>query len=156
MDDKTVENEKKKEDNAMQDVINVTDRTYEENKEVQNELVSQLQEAVEKNEKLKVEMKNIQDVCKAALEAQKSQYVEYSTKKTEALIESIVKIGESMEAELNAEIERGKKNLVRVEATLKASNKLNNILREGLLASREPKKMVRYESVMKRYSKIAA
>ena len=156
LDDKTVENEKKKEDSAMQDVINVTDRTYEENKEVQNELVSQLQEAVEKNEKLKVEMKNIQDVCKAALEAQKSQYVEYSTKKTEALIESIVKIGESMEAELNAEIERGKKNLVRVEATLKASNKLNNILREGLLASREPKKMVRYESVMKRYSKIAA
>ena len=61
-----------------------------------------------------------------------------------------------MEAELNAEIERGKKNVVRMEATLKASNKLNNILREGLLASREPKKMVRYESVMKRYSKIAA
>ena len=140
----------------MQDVINVTDRTYEENTEVQNELVSQLKEAVEKNEKLKVEMKNIQDVCKAALEAQKSQYVEYSTKKVEALIESIVKIGESMEAELNAEIERGKKNVVRMEATLKASNKLNNILREGLLASREPKKMVRYESVMKRYSKIAA
>ena len=156
LNDKTVENEKKKEDNAMQDVINVTDRTYEENKEVQNELVSQLQEAVEKNEKLKIEMKNIQDVCKAALEAQKSQYVEYSTKKVEALIESIVKIGESMEAELNAEIERGKKNVVRMEATLKASNKLNNILREGLLASREPKKMVRYESVMKRYSKIAA
>ena len=154
--DTTVETEKKKEDNAMQDVINVTDRTYEENAEVQSELVSQLKEAVEKNEKLKVEMKNIQDVCKAALEAQKSQYVEYSAKKTEALIESIVKIGESMEAELNAEIERGKKNVVRMEATLKASNKLNNILREGLLASREPKKMVRYESVMKRYSKIAA
>ncbi len=156
IDNEKIEAERKKEDNAMKDVINVTDRTYEENKEVQNELVAQLQEAVEKNEKLKVEMKNIQDVCKAALEAQKSQYVEYSTKKVEALIESIVKIGESMEAELNAEIERGKKNLVRVEATLKASNKLNNILREGLLASREPKKMVRYESVMKRYSKIAA
>lgn len=156
MTDKTIENEKKKEDSAMQDVINVTERTYEENKEVQNELVSQLQEAVQKNEKLKAEMKSIQDVCKAALDAQKSQYIEFSAKKMEALIESIVKIGESMEAELNAEIERGKKNLVRVESTLKASNKLNNILREGLLKTREPKKMVRYESVMKRYSKIAA
>lgn len=151
----TVEAEKKKEDNAMKDVINVTDRTYEENKEVQSELVAQLKEAVDKNEKLKAEMKNIQDVCKAALAAQKAQYVEYSTKKVQGLIESIVKIGESMEAELNAEIARGKKNVAKLEATLKASNKVCNILREGLLAGREPKKMVRYESVMKRYTKIA-
>lgn len=156
LDDKTIENEKKKEDNAMQDVINVTDRTYEENTEVQNELVSQLKEAVAANEKLKKEMVTIQEVCKAALRIQKEKYVEYSATKTADLIESIVKIGENMEKDLCNEIERGKKNVSRLESTLKASNKLNNILREGLLATRAPKKMVRYESVMKRYSKIAA
>ncbi len=152
----TIESEKKKEDNAMQDVINVTDRTYEENADVQKELVSQLKEAVAANEKLKKEMVTIQEVCKAALRIQKEKYVEYSAAKTADLIESIVRIGENMEKDLCNEIERGKKNVTRLESTLKASNKLNNILREGLLATRAPKKMVRYESVMKRYSKIAA
>ena len=74
----------------------------------------------------------------------------------EALIESIIEIGENMERSMTAELENSKKNLAKVESTLKQSNRLNNILREGLLASKPAAKMVRYESAMKKLTKMVA
>jgi hypothetical protein len=155
LDEKNIEAEKAKEDKAMQDVINVTGRTYEENTEAQNELLSKLDESVKANEKLKEDMATVQALCKEALEAQKEKIAQVNARQTSELIESIIKIGESMEAELNAEIARGKKNLAKVESTLKASNKLNKILREGLIKTRQEKKLVRYESAQMRYRKFA-
>jgi hypothetical protein len=152
----TIESEKKKEDKAFQDIVNVTGRTYEENAEVQKELLTKLDESIKANEKLKLDMAHVQSVCKEALAAQRKQFAESSAEKTAQLIESIIAIGEGMEAEMAAEIATSKKNLAKVEATLKASNKLNNILREGLIANRAEKKMVRYESAMKKLTKIVA
>ena len=45
MDNEKIEAERKKEDNAMKDVINVADRKVEENSEVQAELLKQLEES---------------------------------------------------------------------------------------------------------------
>lgn len=153
LDEKNIEAEKAKEDKAMQDVINVTGRTYEENTEAQAELLNKLNESLTANEKLKEDMAVVQSLCKEALEAQKEKIASVNAKQTSELIESIIKIGESMEAELTAEIERGKKNLAKVESTLKASNKLNKILFEGLKATRAEKKLTRYESAQMRYRK---
>lgn len=148
-----VEAEKEKEDKAFKDVINVTGRTYEENTEAQAELLSKLDESVKANEKLKEDMATVQSLCKEALEAQKEKIAQTNAQQTADLIESIIKIGESMEAEMTAEIERGKKNLAKVESTLKASNKLNKILFEGLKATRAEKKLTRYESAQLRLRK---
>lgn len=153
LDEKSIEAEKEKEDKAMQDVINVTGRTYEENTEAQAELLNKLDESVKANEKLKEDMATVQSLCKEALEAQKEKIAQTNAQQTADLIESIIKIGESMEAEMTAEIERGKKNLAKVESTLKASNRLNKILFEGLKATRAEKKLTRYESAQLRLRK---
>lgn len=155
LDAESVEKSNEKTKDAIQDVVNVTERTQAEQTEVQKELLAKLEESVKANEKLKEEMNNIQKVCKAALQAQKEQCQKEAAAQTEQLIEHIIQIGENMEKSLTEEVENSKKNLVKAENVLKHSNRLCNILREGLLATKAPRKMVRYESAVRKLAKIA-
>ena len=63
--------EKKREDNGMKDVINVSSRKVEEATEVNNELLDQLKEAAEREEKYKNKINEITALCEKAL---KNQY----------------------------------------------------------------------------------
>ncbi len=155
MDEESIEKANDKAKNAIQDVVNVTERAQAEQTEVQKELLAKLEESVKANEKLKEEMNNIQKVCKAALQAQKEQCQKEAAAQTEELIEHIIQIGENMEKTLTEEVEESKKNLAKAESVLKHSNRLCNILREGLLATKTERKMVRYESAVRKLSKIA-
>ena len=65
-----IEAEKKKEDNGMKDIINVSSRKVEESAEVNNELLAQLQEAAVREEQYKAKIAKINGLCEKALKTQ--------------------------------------------------------------------------------------
>lgn len=150
--DDSVEAERKKEDNAAKDVINVTDRTYEEQVEVNNELVRKLAESEEKIASLTEQVAKINAMTKDALQTQKEQITEAFAKKLTAVLEQISAEGTALEESLQAEANKAKASLALAEAYGKASLKLNNILIKRMKESRVEKKMVCCESYKARIS----
>ena len=75
IDNEKVEAERKKEDNAMKDVINVADRKVEENAEVQAELLKQLEEATAREESYKAKVAEINSLCEEALKVQREELI---------------------------------------------------------------------------------
>lgn len=150
--DTSIETEKKKEDNAAKDAINVTSRTYEEQVEVNNELVRKLAESEETIKSLQEKVAKINSVAKEALASQKEQITEAFANKLTAVLEKISEEGTKMEESLKAEAEKATKSLSLAESFGKSSLKLNNILIKALRESKPAKKLVCHESYKARIS----
>ena len=100
MDNEKIEAERKKEDNAMKDVINVADRKVEENSEVQAELLKQLEEATAREESYKAKVAEINSLCEEALKVQREELIKSHSQEMEAFFEAIIAKGEAFEKEL--------------------------------------------------------
>lgn len=141
-----VEAERKKEDNKMKDVINVTGRTYEESVAVEQELKAQLESSSKEVAALKEQIAKVNKVVKAALEVQQERYTEAVAERVTKLLNQIREEGLAIEESLVKEAEAAKKNCAKAESFAKTSLRLSNILREGLLSMKAPKKFVTFES----------
>ena len=73
-----VEAERKKEDNGMKDVINVSSRKVEESNEISNELLEQLEEATLREAEYKAKIDKIIALCEQALDDQKEALIKAS------------------------------------------------------------------------------
>ena len=127
----SIEAERKKEDNGMKDVINVSSRKVEESDEVNAELLRQLQEAADREE----------------------SYKEYAAD-VKTLFESVIKEGEKLEAELTENAKKNEKMFHIAKKLYESSNKLNKILLEAVKNGRPEKKMTRYCSPAYRISRM--
>lgn len=139
-----VEAEKKKEDNGMKDVINVSDRKVEEAAEVHNELLAQLQEASAREEGYKAKIAEINTLCEKALKAQAEQLTKDHAAEMNKVFESVIAEGEKMEKELAEAATKNAKMYKTAQKLYESSAKLNNILLEAVRKSAPEKKMTRY------------
>lgn len=142
----TIAAERKKEDNAAKDVINVTDRTYTEQVEVNNELVKKLAESEEALKVMQEKVAKVNAVAKEALVAQREKITEAFAQKLTSVLEKISEEGTKLEESLRAEADKATKSLALAENYGKASLKLNNILIKALKESAPAKKLVCHES----------
>ena len=144
MEDGKIEAEKKKEDNGMKDVINVSDRKVEEAAEVHNELLAQLQEASAREEGYKAKINDITKLCEKALKAQAEQLTKNHANEMNKVFESVIAEGEKMEKELAEAATKNAKMYKTAQKLYESSAKLNNILLEAVRKSAPEKKMTRY------------
>lgn len=138
-----IEKERKREDNGMKDVINVSSRKVEEANEINNELLKQLQEAAEREESYKSKITKINTLCEKALKAQAESLTKQHAKEVHKIFESVIAEGEKLEAELTESAEKNKKMYNVAKKLYESSNKLNKVLLEAVKATRPEKKMVR-------------
>lgn len=139
-----VEAERKKEDNGMKDVINVSDRKVEEAAEVHNELLAQLQEASAREESYKAKIAEITTLCEKALKAQAEQLTKDHAKEMNKVFENVIAEGEKMERELAEAATKNAKMYKTAQKLYESSAKLNSILLEAVRKSVPEKKMTRY------------
>ena len=144
MEDGKVEAERKKEDNGMKDVINVSDRKVEEAAEVHNELLAQLQEASAREESYKAKIAEITTLCEKALKAQAEQLTKDHAKEMNKVFENVIAEGEKMERELAEAATKNAKMYKTAQKLYESSAKLNSILLEAVRKSVPEKKMTRY------------
>ena len=144
MEDGKIEAEKKKEDNGMKDVINVSDRKVEEAAEVHNELLAQLQEASAREEGYKAKIAEINALCEKALKAQAEQLTKNHAAEMNKVFESVIAEGEKMEKELAEAATKNAKMYKTAQKLYESSAKLNGILLEAVRKSIPEKKMTRY------------
>ena len=144
MDNEKIEAERKKEDNAMKDVINVADRKVEENAEVQAELLKQLEEATAREAEYKAKIAEITRLCEEALEAQRKELTESHSKEVEAFFESIIAKGEAFEKELTEAAEKNEKAYKSAKKLYESSLKMNKMLLEAVKKAQPARNMTRY------------
>lgn len=145
---------------AADDVINVSNRTYEENSNVQSELLKQLAkaEALLKSKSRRVtEMKRL---AKEALKVQKDKLTKQAKLERErmidtvaAKIEAIVEGCEKIEKELEDEACRAKKNLKMTESLTRSSMKLNKIMIEHIKAQKKAPSFTMKESAARQLAR---
>jgi len=150
IDNEKIEAERKKEDNAMKDVINVADRKVEENAEVQAELLKQLEEATAREAEYKAKIAEITSLCEEALEAQRKELTESHSKEVEAFFESIIAKGEAFEKELTEAAEKNEKAYKSAKKLYESSLKMNKMLLEAVRKSQPAHNMVRYTTPARR------
>lgn len=141
-----VEAEKKKEDNSMKDVINVSSRKVEESAEVNNELLSQLQEAAIREEQYKAKIAKINGLCEKALKTQAESITKEHAKEVYKIFESVIAEGEKFEKELKESAAKNKKLYITAKKLYEGSNKLNKILLEAVKKAQPERKMTRYST----------
>lgn len=141
-----VEAEKKKEDNSMKDVINVSSRKVEESAEVNNELLSQLQEAAIREEQYKAKIAKINGLCEKALKTQAESITKEHAKEVYKIFESVIVEGEKFEKELKESAAKNKKLYMTAKKLYEGSNKLNKILLEAVKKAQPERKMTRYST----------
>ena len=141
-----VEAEKKKEDNSMKDVINVSSRKVEESAEVNNELLSQLQEAAIREEQYKAKIAKINGLCEKALKTQAESITKEHAKEVYKIFESVIAEGEKFEKELKESAAKNKKLYMTAKKLYEGSNKLNKILLEAVKKAQPERKMTRYST----------
>lgn len=146
----SVEAEKKKEDNAMKDVINVADRKVEENTEVQAELLKQLEEAASREEGYKAKIAEINTLCEEALEAQRKQLLKAHGVEMTKFFEAIVAKGEAFEAELTEAAAKNEKAYKSAKKLYESSLKMNKMLLEAVKKAQPAKAMTRYVTPARR------
>lgn len=139
-----VEAERKKEDNGMKDVINVSDRKVEEATEVHNELLAQLQEMTTREDGYKAKIKEITSLCEKALKAQAEELTKEHAKEMKKVFENVIKEGEKMEKELTEAATKNAKLYKTAQRLYESSSKLNKVLLEAVKKSVPEKKMTRY------------
>ena len=146
----SVEAEKKKEDNAMKDVINVADRKVEENTEVQAELLKQLEEAASREEGYKAKIAEINSLCEEVLEAQRKQLLKAHGEEMTKFFEAIVAKGEAFEAELTEAAAKNEKAYKSAKKLYESSLKMNKMLLEAVKKAQPAKAMTRYVTPARR------
>lgn len=146
----SVEAEKKKEDNAMKDVINVAGRKVEENTEVQAELLKQLEEAASREEGYKAKIAEINTLCEEALEAQRKQLLKAHGVEMTKFFEAIVAKGEAFEAELTEAAAKNEKAYKSAKKLYESSLKMNKMLLEAVKKAQPAKAMTRYVTPARR------
>ena len=150
IDNEKIEAERKKEDNAMKDVINVADRKVEENAEVQAELLKQLEEATAREAEYKAKIAEITSLCEEALEAQRKELTESHSKEVEAFFESIIAKGEAFEKELTEAAEKNEKAYKSAKKLYESSLRMNKMLLEAVKKAQPAHNMVRYTTPARR------
>ena len=150
IDNDKIEAERKKEDNAMKDVINVADRKVEENAEVQAELLKQLEEATAREAEYKAKIAEITSLCEEALEAQRKELTESHSKEIESFFESIIAKGEAFEKELTESAEKNEKAYKAAKKLYESSLKMNKMLLEAVKKSQPARSMTRYVTAARR------
>lgn len=145
-----VEAERKKQDSGMKDVINVSSRKVDESSEVNNELLSQLKEAAEREESLRAKISEINALCEQAIEAQKETLTKEHAAEMNAVFEAVILEGSKMEAELNAAIAKNEKMYKTAKKLHESSSRLNKILLEAVKKAQPEKVMLRYTTPAKR------
>ena len=150
IDNEKIEAERKKEDNAMKDVINVADRKVEENAEVQAELLKQLEEATAREAEYKAKIAEITSLCEEALEAQRKELTESHSKEVEAFFESIIAKGEAFEKELTEAAEKNEKAYKSAKKLYESSLRMNKMLLEAVKKAQPARNMVRYTTPARR------
>jgi len=141
-----IEAERKKEDNGMKDVINVSSRKVEENAEVSNELLRQLKEASEREENYKAQIVEIKKICEAEIEKATKAHSEEMKK----VFESVIAEGEKFEKSLSEAAAKNEKMYKTAQKMYESSAKLNKILLEAVKSAQPAKKMVRYQTAAAR------
>ena len=144
MDNEKIEAERKKEDNAMKDVINVADRKVEENSEVQAELLKQLEEATPREESYKAKVAEINALCEEALKVQREELIKSHSQEMEAFFEAIIAKGEAFEKELTEAAEKNEKAYKSAKKLYESSLKMNKMLLEAVKKAQPARNMTRY------------
>lgn len=145
-----VEAERKKEDNSMKDVINVSSRKVEENSEVSNELLAQLKEAAAREEAMKNQIAEMKKLCEEALLAQEADLVKTHAKEMKKVFEAVIAEGEKFEKTLTESSAKNEKLYKKAQKMYESSAKLNKILLEAVKKAQPEQKMVRYQSAAAR------
>lgn len=144
MDNEKIEAERKKEDNAMKDVINVADRKVEENSEVQAELLKQLEEATAREESYKAKVAEINSLCEEALKVQREELIKSHSQEMEAFFEAIIAKGEAFEKELTEAAEKNEKAYKSAKKLYESSLRMNKMLLEAVKKAQPARNMTRY------------
>ena len=144
MDNEKIEAERKKEDNAMKDVINVADRKVEENSEVQAELLKQLEEATAREESYKAKVAEINSLCEEALKVQREELIKSHSQEMEAFFEAIIAKGEAFEKELTEAAEKNEKAYKSAKKLYESSLKMNKMLLEAAKKAQPARNRTRY------------
>lgn len=139
-----VEAEKKKQDNGMKDVINVSSRKVEESAEVTNELLAQLKEAAAREEGYKAKIAEITSLCEKALELQKQTLIKDHAAEMSKVFEAVIAEGEKLENELVEAANKNEKMYKKAQKLYEGSSKLNKILLEAVKKAQPERKMTRY------------
>lgn len=139
-----VENAKKKQDNSMKDVINVSSRKVEEASEANNDLLAQLKEAAEREEGYKKKIADITKLCEKALTAQKETLTKEYTTEMANVFEAVIAEGEKLEKELVESAAKNEKLYKTAHKLYESSNRLNKILLEAVKKAQPEKELVRY------------
>ena len=145
-----VEAERKKEDNGMKDVINVSSRKVEEASEVSNELLNQLKEAAAREEGYKKQLAEMKALCEKHLAMQEESLTKEHAKEMKAVFEAVIAEGEKMEKSLNESSVKTTKMYKDAKKLYENSIKLNKILVEAVRKAQPKKEMVRYETAARR------
>lgn len=141
-----VEAERKKEDNGMKDVINVSSRKVEENTEVSNELLAQLKEASDREAGYKAQIVEIKKLCEDTLNKMTKTHSEEMKK----VFESVIAEGEKFEKSLAEAAAKNEKLYKTAQKMYENSTRLNKILIEAVKSTQPAKKMVRYQTAAAR------
>lgn len=150
IDNDKIEAERKKENNAMKDVINVTDRRVEENSEVQAELLKQLEEATAREAKYKARVNEINALCEEALKLQREELIKSHSEELNAFFEAIIAKGEAFEKELTEAADKNAKAYKTAKKLYESSLKMNKMLLEAVKKSQPARKMTRYVTPARR------
>jgi hypothetical protein len=145
-----VEAERKREDNGMKDVINVSSRKVEETAEVNNELLDQLKEAADREENYKEKIKEITALCEKALVSQQESLTKEHAAEMNKVFEAVIAEGEKMEKELTEAAARNEKMYKTAQKLYENSTKLNKILIEAVKKAQPEKQMTRYMTPARR------
>ena len=145
-----VEAERKKEDNGMKDVINVSSRKVEETAEVNNELLTQLKEAAAREAAYVEKINKITELCEKALTDQESALTKEHADEMNKVFEAVISEGEKFERELKESAKKNEKMYNSAKRLYEGSSKLNKILVEALRKAQPEKQMTRYETAAAR------
>lgn len=141
-----VEAERKKEDNGMKDVINVSSRKVEETAEVNNELLNQLKEASARENAYIEKINKITALCEKALTDQEASLTKEHAEEMNKVFEAVINEGEKLEKELNEAAKKNEKMYKSAKRLYEGSSKLNKVLVEALRKAQPEKQMTRYET----------
>lgn len=150
IDNEKIEAERKKEDNAMKDVINVADRKVEENVEVQAELLKQLEEAAAREESYKAKVAEINSLCEEALKVQREELIKSHSKEMGAFFEAIIAKGEAFEKDLTEAANKNEKAYKSAKKLYESSLKMNKMLLEAVKKAQPARNMTRYVTPARR------
>ena len=139
-----VEAEKKKEDNGMKDIINVSERKAEESAEVSNELLTQLKEAAKREEGYKKTIRDIKAYCESMIEKQAIDLTNAHAAEMKKIFESVTIEGEKLEREMTEAAAKNEKMYNTAKKLYESSSKMNKILLKAVKEAAGEKKMVRF------------